>query len=137
MIEINWNPTRKDLWIFAGILSAMLLTLAALGQLRFGWPTGVNVGLAAVSLVLLLTACLRIAWVRPVYLGWMLAVFPIGWVVSHLVLAAVYFGVFWPIGLALRLTGYDPLQLRPSPDRTSYWTKRPSAPSAERYFRQY
>ena len=40
---------------------------------------------------------------RPIYMGWMAAAFPIGWTVSQLVLAATFYVVVTPIGLLLRL----------------------------------
>ena len=45
------------------------------------------------------------------FLGWMYAAFPIGWTISHLLLLAVYYFVLTPVGLALRLTGRDPVDL--------------------------
>ena len=41
-----------------------------------------------------LVGVLRPLWVRGLYRVSMAATFPIGWVVSHLILAAIYYGVF-------------------------------------------
>ena len=38
---------------------------------------------------------------RPIYLGWLHAVSPIGWTVSHLLLAAMYYLLIYAIGLVL------------------------------------
>lgn len=136
MIEINWNPSRKELWAFIIPLCLLATLLAGLGYFHWNWSGLPTTTLLGSALALGLLAVLRLDWVKPIYLGWMLMVFPVGWVISHLVLALVYFGVFWPIGSLLRLTGYDPLQLRSS-GRDSYWSKRPPAAPASRYFRQY
>ena len=40
-----------------------------------------------------------------IYLGWIYAAFPIGWTVSHLLLAAIYYLIVTPIALAVRLAG--------------------------------
>ena len=50
----------------------------------------------------------------------MFAVFPIGWVVSHLLLGVVYFLVLTPIGLTLRALGRDPLERRFDQSASSY-----------------
>ena len=42
--------------------------------------------------------------------GWTAAVFPIGWVMSYVLLGGVYFLVLTPIGLAMRICGRDPMQ---------------------------
>src|SRR5690349_12757913 len=36
--------------------------------------------------------------VRPIFTGWMLLVFPVNWLVSHLVLGLIYYGLFTPTG---------------------------------------
>ena len=47
--------------------------------------------------------------IRPVYVGWMVLAFPIGWTVSQAMLAVMFYGLFTPIGLLFRLIGRDPL----------------------------
>jgi hypothetical protein len=73
------------------------------------------------------------------------AVFPIGWTVSLLLLAAIYYLVLTPIGLAQRAVGRDALRLRKdhsarspqSPQSPqSYWVPYEPPENAERYFGQ-
>jgi carbamoyltransferase len=73
---------------------------------------------------------------KPLFLAWMHAAYPLGWLLSHLFMAVLYYGCVTPIGMILRLFGYDPLQLR-RPQRDSHWHQRPAPPPAERYFRQF
>jgi hypothetical protein len=49
----------------------------------------------------------------------------------------VWYLVFAPIGLLLRLAGYDPLGRRFEPKRDSYWTPHAGQRPMQRYFRQY
>ncbi|QDT34128.1 SxtJ family membrane protein [Thalassoglobus polymorphus] len=75
--------------------------------------------------------------IRPIYRLWMLVVFPIGFLISHLLLAIVYYFVMTPIGLwRVRSTG-DPLQRELTPDASTYWEKRKPTPAPETYFRQF
>ena len=58
--------------------------------------------------------------------------------VSHVVLALVYYLVFVPIGLLMRLFGYDPMKRGFDPEAATYWTARdPKASEPKRYFRQF
>ena len=74
---------------------------------------------------------------RPLYLGWMYVAFPIGWVISHVVLAIVYYLVFTGTGLVMRLLGRDPLQRRFEPDAQTYWVEHRPGEDLARYFRQF
>lgn len=137
MIEINWDPSRKELRLFAGGLALLAGLLVVLGASAWRWSNGAIVLFVVVVFGVIALAVLRPTWLRPLYLGWMMAVFPIGWIVSHAILAIVYFALFLPIGLALRVTGYDPLFRKPKPPGESYWLERKPVTSRERYFRQY
>lgn len=74
---------------------------------------------------------------RALYRGWMFAALPIGWTISHILLGMVYFLVFTPIGLVMRLLGKDPMERRFEPSAPTYWIKRPPPAEASRYFRQF
>jgi hypothetical protein len=67
----------------------------------------------------------------------MYAAFPIGWLVSHALLAIIYYLVITPIGLVMRGLGKDPIQKRFDPTRKSYWVKREATRDRSRYFRQF
>jgi Saxitoxin biosynthesis operon protein SxtJ len=75
--------------------------------------------------------------VRPVFVGWMIAAFPIGWLVSKVLTAALFFTVFTPIALIFRLLGRDALMLRRDPDRPTYWTPKPPTTDPRRYLREF
>lgn len=137
MIEINWNPSYRELRFFAGGVCILASVALALGFFIWEWPTGVILSLAGVVVLLLCLAIFRLDWIKPIYLGWMIAVFPIGWTISHFILAVVYFGVFFPIGIMLRTMNYDPLQIKEKPTGESYWSARKQVTSNKQYFRQY
>jgi hypothetical protein len=74
--------------------------------------------------------------VRPLFLGSLVISYPIGWVVSHLALALVFFGVLTPLGLCFRLLGRDVLARRRPPTYDSYWQAKQGARDVPSYFRQ-
>jgi hypothetical protein len=67
----------------------------------------------------------------------MAAVFPIGWLVSHLLLAAIYYLVVTPIGVMMRVCRYDPMQRRFDRQAATYWKPRRNTDDPQRYFKQY
>lgn len=74
---------------------------------------------------------------RAIYRGWMFAALPIGWTFSHVILGAVYYGVFTPIGVLLRLAGKDPMNRRFDPSAQTYWIPHKQETDPKRYFRQF
>ncbi len=63
--------------------------------------------------------------------------FPIGWVISHVILALVFYGLFTPLALVFRLIGRDALVLRRSPSARGYWQPRPQVTDPRRYLKQF
>jgi len=96
------------------------------------------VGLALLALALVIgpLGLIRPRTIRPIYVGWMVLAFPIGWLVSCILLAIVYYGVFTPIALALGLLGRDALRRRPRKTGT-YWQPKRPVTDVRRYFRQF
>ena len=136
LIRINKTPSRRDLdWfgvLFAGFFG--LLGLLAWRKSGLGASTEVLWSVAvAVPLVYYAIPAIR----RPLFVLFMYLAFPIGFVISHLVLVLVYFLVFTPIGLVMRLLRFDPLQRHFDRGRETYWIERSSGEETSRYFRQY
>lgn len=83
-----------------------------------------------------------LGWLRPeilrvVYVLASYATFPIGFVVSRVVSFLVYYFILTPIGLVMRLTGYDSMRRRFDRDAKTYWSPHQQDESTERSFRQF
>lgn len=137
LIEVNKNPSQRDLKTFA-------LILMPLFTLIVGWLVyrGTESLIWAMPLWCfgIAVACLYFVArdaVKHLFVGWMYAAFPIGWLISHLVLAIVYYGVMTPIGLCMRLIGYDSMSRKLDPQASSYWKPYPQNNDPQRYFQQY
>ncbi len=135
MTEINWNPDARTLRWFAGLQVLFFCLLLWVWRDRF--PVSVGAAIISLSVVLGITGLIRPAAVRWCYVGWMAAVFPLGWLVSHLLLAVVYYLVLTPIALAVRGTRGRMLDLEFDPEAASYWTPRRRDRDVSDYFRQY
>jgi hypothetical protein len=135
MIRLDRQPTSTDLKLFGASLSFMLAVIGALIWFRTS-HRAVAQGLWIAAAVLLVVYYTCPAVQRPLHRGWIVAMFPLAWLMSVLVLSIVYYGLITPIGLLSRLAGRDPLQLRRETD--SYWIARPTDPTPKsRYFRQH
>jgi len=135
-VSINTNPGRRELAVFGAVLP---VTFALAGFMVARW-TGSSAAPAIVwgtggvlTVVYLVARPLR----RAIFVGFGYAAYPIGWVVSHLVLLIVFALVVTPIALLLRLLGKDPLGRRIDPSATSYWTPREARADVRRYFQQF
>lgn len=134
LMEIRWQPSRRELKQFGGLLALLLGGLAFWNRAA---GTTVLVVYGSLLLLVALLAWLRPSWLRPVYVAWMCLAFPIGWVVSHLLLAAIFYLLLTPLGWLLSLGGYDPLRRRWDTSLDSYWESRKLSTDPRRYFRQF
>jgi hypothetical protein len=136
LIRIDHHPSRRQLTIFGLLWTAFLGVAGWIVFSRFGsMPAAIGIWIAAVAVPLAGVALPEL--LRLVYLGMAYAAFPIGYVVSHAVLAAVYYLLILPTGLLMRLVGYDPMRRRLDPNINSYWLERKPTDDVNRYFRQY
>ena len=67
----------------------------------------------------------------------MYAALPIGWTISHVVLAAVFYVVMTPIGILMKMLGHDPMQRSFDRAAPTYWLERKGDPDPRRAFRQF
>ena len=132
--DLPRNPSATTLRQF-GLLC--LVCFGALGAWKLAhgstWAGGTLLTAAGVG------GLLGLAWptaLRPVFVGWMIAVFPVGWVVSRTLLAAIYYLVFMPLALWFRLRGRDALRLR-KPATNTHWLPKPAPQGAASYYGQF
>ena len=135
LIRINRDPSRCQL---AGFGLMWLVFFGVIGWivLSKGGSMPAAAAVWAVAVVVPVVGWIAPPAMRLVYLGMSYAAYPIGFVVSHVVLALVYYLVFTPIGLAMRLVGYDPMHRRFDPEAKTYWCPRKQDEPVDRYFRQ-
>jgi hypothetical protein len=136
MMPINWKPERKTLVEFseAGMF-LMGMIAAPLAYFR-GHPM-LAASFWILAVVGRLVGFLRPEWLKPVFLGLTLASWPIGWVVSKVALALLYFLVFTPIALIFRIKGRDALQRSFDPKASTYWEPYRPNRGLDRYLRPF
>ncbi|MBC7991849.1 MAG: hypothetical protein H7Z15_01220 [Rhizobacter sp.] len=115
--EVEGSSDRSFGFVFA----AVFLIIAAWPLLHSGTPRWWSVGVAA--------AFGLVAIVKPVLLAganklWMKFGLLLAKVVSPIALGILFYIVFMPIGLLMRVSGKDPLRLKFDPAAQSYWIPR-------------
>ena len=146
LIQINWNPDTRQLRSFAILWFVFFNFAGALVAWRAGLiggapPPGASWNAPAVLWTLaVLVSGVGLAFpaaIKPVYLLWMGASFPIGWTVSHVLLGATYFGLFTLVAGIFRLIGRDALSRRLDRSAATYWVTRSPHAGVARYFKQF
>lgn len=135
LIDPDRRPSRLEMRIFGMLFAVFFGLLGAMVLLKHGalrgaiglWVIGAGVAIAYYAVP-------GLRW--PIYVGWTRATYPLGWAVSHAVMAVLFFGVLTPFGLLMRLFGQDPMQRRMRTGAESYWAKLEPPAKASRYFRQ-
>jgi hypothetical protein len=145
MIEIDWRPDDRTLRHFGFIALFGFSFLAAIAWFEvlvfsFGlgtWRAPVAVGFAALAAVCALFSLIapRANW--PIYLGLTILAYPIGFVLSYVIMGFLFFGMITPLGLFFRLIGKDPLNRHFDPAAETYWSEPRPRRSKESYFRQF
>lgn len=125
---------KSDIRLFFSGL-AILFSLIAL---RFYRQAQIN----AYSSILLIAICLflislfKAELLSPLYRLWMRIAQFISRLVTNLALIVVFYSIVTPIGLWLRLSGKDLLDLKRD-GRNSYWHKKEEELSRSRYLKQF
>ena|SRR5690349_8853105 len=133
--DVTKAPPSKMLRQFAGL---WLIVFGGLAAWR-AWhgQTGLLTDVLAIGAVVVGGAGLIVpAVVRPIYTGWMIAAFPIGWTISKIVISLMFYLVFTPVAIVFKLTGRDVLRRRRG-QASSYWAPKSDPRSAQEYMRQY
>lgn len=145
MIEIDWRPDDRTLRHFGlialvgfGFLAALawwelLIFSFGLGEARAP-IAGTFATLGLLSALFSLVAP-RANW--PIYLGLTLLSYPIGFVLSYVIMGFLFFVMITPVGLFFRITGKDPLHRKLDLEAASYWVDPRPRRGKESYFRQF
>jgi len=129
------TPSERELRWFGLLLLAVFAVFGGVAWWRFEAPAaarilvGVGLGLAVIHAAV---RSLR----RPLYDLWMRLTWPLGWAVSHLVLAVIFYGIIAPMGIAMRIFGRDRLTRRFDAAAESYWVAHDPGGEPARYLRQ-
>ena len=134
LVRINRDPSPRQLAVFS---AAWVLFFSIVGGMTFANSGAVAIGLLVVALLVPTVGLVVPGFMRIIYLGASYLTFPIGFVLLYVIMAAVYFLLFSPMGMLMRLFGYDPMRRRFDPKADTYWTPRRGEDNIKSYFKQF
>ena len=104
----------------------ILFTVLSVGAMGFSLYKGGGgwMWLAFAALFFLLTGLFLQTILKPIYVGWMTFAHVLGWINTRFILGLVFYAIFSPVGLFLRLIRKDILSVRIDKQASSYWRKR-------------
>jgi len=125
---MNNGVETKQLRSF-GLLVGGILTLIGL------WPTlfrgeDPRLWVLIFAGLLMIPALLLPRSLGPVYRVWMAIGQILGWINTRLILGVVFYGLFTPMGLVMRLLGKDAMRRKLEGDADSYRVVRQPRPSS-------
>lgn len=135
MLDLKLKATDKEARVFA--VCQLLLAMIVAWWLHGRGYHNATFALLGFSIVVAIVGLIRPHLTTPLYALWMLAAFPIGWVMSYVVASIVYFAVITPIGLLLRVFGRDSMGRSLDADSSSYWSECQTTTDPKQYFRQF
>ena len=97
------------------VLLGIILSIKAGNYLLF---------LSLAGLVLMLVSLMFSKLLRPLYIIWMSIAAVLGFIMSRIILSLIYYLVFAPVGIILRILKKDLLDRKIEPDKESYWNMR-------------
>lgn len=137
LVSLNLKPSDKQLREFGEIALCMCNILGLFLMWTAGLPVKAFVVFCIIGITVFILSRISVRLVRPFYTALIMLTFPIGWVISHTIMAIFYYGVIGGIGLVFKLAGRDPLHRRYDPQADSYWTPYQHNRSLKHYFNQF
>jgi len=104
------------------------VVFALIALFAYPWLLALAALTAAVTVV-------RDQWLEPLNRAWMRFGALLNRIVSPVVLGLIYFAVFTPVGVVMRLAGRDAMCRRFEPAKPSYWVPREPPGPREDSFR--
>jgi hypothetical protein len=138
MLKLDFNPPVHVLTQFGYIAVAGFTLIGAIATQKFGAPPAVGyVCLALAAFSGFCAAFEATRFIRPLFVALMIIAFPIGMVVSLVLLGTIYYGMFTPVGVVFRIMGKDPLERRVDRSAKSYWIRRATQRTPASYLKLY
>ncbi|MEM1190621.1 MAG: SxtJ family membrane protein [Pseudomonadota bacterium] len=121
--EAGQPPSRRQLIQFGLLLAAVA---AVVGLWPLLTPASPRVGPLGCAAALAVWSVARPQSLVPLYRGWLRLGHALGAISSRVILTTLFFVIFLPAGLVMRLLGRDPLRRRFDPSTESYLEKSES-----------
>ncbi len=126
------NKNLRKFGINMGIVFLIITLFILIRNRHSVLPTSI------ISVIFFLLAAITPILLKPIYIVWMKLAFVLAWINTRLILFIVFYLVFTPIGLAIKLFRVDLLDRKIDRGQESYWKKKEKSPfSPLNYERQF
>ncbi len=120
MEKLNLDKNNlKKFGVTMGIALLVITFLFFLKRKHIIWPIPIT------SALFFILASFQPILLKPIYIFWMRLAFVLGWINTRLILFIIYYLIFTPIGLALRIFKIDLLDRKIDRNKKSYWLQKP------------
>ena len=131
--QISSSATIKQIRQF-GLLVGIVLVAAGSWQLyRQIYPI-VRIVLWSIGGFLFAGGLLWPQILKPLYVFWMLLAHMLSWVNTRIILGVIFYLIFTPIALVMRIAQRDGLQKKINKNTSSYWTQRTAPENIKEHF---
>lgn len=126
--DVNREVVKLDLSVknlrnFGLVIGGVFLLIFLFLSYRDATPA-LRVFSVFAGVLLIVSGTLIPAKLGPVYRVWMCLALGIGWFVSRILLAVIFFFMLTPLGLLSKLAGKDFLNVSQKSVQESYWVRR-------------
>ena len=112
---------KESLKKFGVTMAAAFLIITLIIFARHKYSVMPTLIISATFLILAFTSQ---ALLKPIYILWMRMAFVLGWINTRLILFILFYLLFTPIGLVMRLFKADPLDRKIAKEKDSYWREK-------------
>ncbi|MDP3732510.1 MAG: SxtJ family membrane protein [Candidatus Omnitrophota bacterium] len=112
---------RRSLRQFGITMAIAFLIITLIVLIRHKYSV---IATSIISITFLILAFASPALLKPIYILWMKLAFVLGWINTRLILFILFYLLFTPIGLVMRLFKVDLLERKIEKNKDSYWKKK-------------
>ena len=137
LVSLNLKPSKKQLRDFGDIALCMCNVIGGLLLCLDKLSAGGFFVFCLIGVIIYVSSRISTILVRPIYKGMILVTFPIGYVISHVVMGLFYYIVVTGVAFVFKLLGRDLLSRKYNTQAKTYWLKYTKKRTSEDYFRQF
>lgn len=131
------RSTKKEIRTWALVMAAILVVVGVVQFFLWGHVKTATV-FWTLSALFFLSGIILPTVLRPLYFLWLKFAASLAWVNTRLLIGIIFFLIFSPIGIILRILRKDLIKQSWDAQASSYWIKRPDEPfDSSRYEKQY
>lgn len=131
--QISSSATIKQIRQFGLLVGIVLVAVGCWQLYRQTYPI-VRIVLWSIGSFLFAGGLLWPQILKPFYVSWMLLAHMLSWVNTRIILGVIFYLIFTPIALVMRIANRDSLQRKINKNANSYWTQRTAPENIKEHF---